>query len=186
MNILADTAEFNEAAGKPKAKEPWQLQPEANAQHIKHLREEFRELLRALANEDRAAILDALVDLAYVAGGYIWAINYPRPWGIHLENASKQIYVWPCIGLIGACIERVECKVSYSLSELIFHCYETAITMKLPFASAWDAVHAANMAKRLPDGTFIRNEAGKILKPPGWIAPDIESIVKAHDAGQSA
>lgn len=33
-------------------------------------------------------------------------------------------------------------------------------------------VQAANMAKVWPDGTVHKREDGKILKPPGWQAPD--------------
>lgn len=46
--------------------------------------------------------------------------------------------------------------------------------------SAWDAVVDANLSK--VDGRFgdpiIDPETGKIGKPEGWIAPDIEKIVK--------
>ena len=36
-------------------------------------------------------------------------------------------------------------------------------------------VHAANMAKRNPEtGKFEKNAIGKIVKPPGWKAPDVE------------
>lgn len=44
-------------------------------------------------------------------------------------------------------------------------------------ARAWAAVHASNMTKRWPDGTFHTREDGKVEKPPGWVAPDIASIV---------
>lgn len=44
----------------------------------------------------------------------------------------------------------------------------------------FDIVHQANMAKRDPEtGKFIRRESdGKILKPPGWKAPDILAEIK--------
>lgn len=42
----------------------------------------------------------------------------------------------------------------------------------------FQAVHRANMAKMDPQtGKFIIKN-GKIQKPPGWIAPDITSIIK--------
>jgi predicted HAD superfamily Cof-like phosphohydrolase len=37
----------------------------------------------------------------------------------------------------------------------------------------FELVHGANMAKVWPDGTVHRREDGKILKPPGWEAPDV-------------
>ena len=42
----------------------------------------------------------------------------------------------------------------------------------------WKAVQAANMAKVWPDGTVHRNEIGKVLKPDGWSAPNIEALVQ--------
>ena len=46
--------------------------------------------------------------------------------------------------------------------------------------AVFDVVHEkGNMAKKFPDGTFHRNEEGKIIKPPEWKEPDIVSIVQA-------
>lgn len=36
-----------------------------------------------------------------------------------------------------------------------------------PYA-LFTAIHKANMRKILPDGTVLRNPAGKVMKPPGW------------------
>jgi predicted HAD superfamily Cof-like phosphohydrolase len=38
----------------------------------------------------------------------------------------------------------------------------------------WNAVHRANMAKVGPDGKVKKRFDGKVLKPEGWTAPDIE------------
>ena len=35
---------------------------------------------------------------------------------------------------------------------------------------------AANEAKRFSDGTYHRNEYGKIIKPEGWQAPDLSDL----------
>ena len=45
--------------------------------------------------------------------------------------------------------------------------------MGLDLSEVWRRVHAANLAKV---GGPVR-EDGKSLKPPGWIAPDIESAI---------
>lgn len=42
--------------------------------------------------------------------------------------------------------------------------------------SAIDRAIAANEAKRFPDGTYHRNEYGKIIKPEGWQAPDLSDL----------
>lgn len=44
----------------------------------------------------------------------------------------------------------------------------------------WDIVHLANMAKRQPDGTVLRREDGKIIKPEGWTPPDVALSVEVE------
>jgi predicted HAD superfamily Cof-like phosphohydrolase len=36
----------------------------------------------------------------------------------------------------------------------------------------WRLVQGANLAKIWPDGSIRKNEAGKVQKPDGWVAPD--------------
>jgi predicted HAD superfamily Cof-like phosphohydrolase len=123
--------------------------------------EEYDELIRAYEENDHAAFLDACVDLVYVVIG-------------------------------------------------------TAIEAGLPFDEAFEAVHRANMAKLhdCPDcggtghekqqgmkwyagpkcegcagrGQKVRKrDDGKVLKPVGWQAPDIASIIwKENDASRTA
>lgn len=54
----------------------------------------------------------------------------------------------------------------------------------LPVEALFKEVQRANMAKahEQDDGSFkcIRREDGKILKPEGWEAPDIEGVLRAH------
>lgn len=52
----------------------------------------------------------------------------------------------------------------------------TAIAYGIP-KEVWSAIHISNMAKAQCDGTVIRREDGKILKPEGWKAPDIGRIL---------
>lgn len=42
----------------------------------------------------------------------------------------------------------------------------------------FDLVHQANMNKKFEDGTFHKDTAGKVIKPPGWIEPHIASEVE--------
>lgn len=39
-------------------------------------------------------------------------------------------------------------------------------------------IHAANMRKRGKDGKMIRRADGKILKPDGWVGPDIAGVLR--------
>jgi predicted HAD superfamily Cof-like phosphohydrolase len=52
-----------------------------------------------------------------------------------------------------------------------------------PMVEAWDEVLRSNMAKIDPlTGTVLRREDGKILKPAGWTAPDLDRVLHDHDA----
>lgn len=57
---------------------------------------------------------------------------------------------------------------------------QLAHNMGLPFEEAWEQVRKSNMAKITADGRVRRREDGKILKPDGWIPPDILSLVKSR------
>lgn len=48
----------------------------------------------------------------------------------------------------------------------------------IPFDAVWAAVHASNMAKLGPGGVLVRRADGKILKPPGWVPPDIAAVLR--------
>jgi predicted HAD superfamily Cof-like phosphohydrolase len=41
----------------------------------------------------------------------------------------------------------------------------------------FNVVHEANMSKKFEDGTFHRNEIGKVIKPPGWVEPELLPII---------
>lgn len=43
----------------------------------------------------------------------------------------------------------------------------------------FDLVHGANMNKLFPDGTFHKDEHGKIIKPPNWTEADVKSLVQS-------
>lgn len=52
------------------------------------------------------------------------------------------------------------------------------ISAMLPMDDGWDAVIASNMAKVDPiSGKVTRREDGKVLKPPGWMPPDLKQIL---------
>ena len=52
-----------------------------------------------------------------------------------------------------------------------------------PMVGAWDEVLRSNMAKIDPlTGTVLRRADGKILKPVGWTAPDLDSVIHDHGA----
>jgi len=50
-----------------------------------------------------------------------------------------------------------------------------------PMQALWDEVMQSNMAKIDPaTGKVRRREDGKILKPEGWVPPDIGRVLREH------
>ena len=45
------------------------------------------------------------------------------------------------------------------------------------FDASFDEVHRSNMAK-LVDGKVLRREDGKVLKPEGWMPPNLGQFLK--------
>jgi predicted HAD superfamily Cof-like phosphohydrolase len=61
------------------------------------------------------------------------------------------------------------------LCDLICVAYGSALEAGVDLEPFWDEVHRSNMAKA---GGPVR-EDGKVLKPPGWVPPDIAGILAA-------
>ncbi|MES2488520.1 MAG: nucleoside triphosphate pyrophosphohydrolase family protein [Pseudomonadota bacterium] len=49
-----------------------------------------------------------------------------------------------------------------------------------PIESGWLEVARSNLAKISADGTLQRRADGKILKPEGWTAPDLATVLAGH------
>ena len=60
-----------------------------------------------------------------------------------------------------------------------------AKTMDLPVEWGWDEVTISNLKKVDAElGTVLRNENGKIMKPPGWRPPNMLKIIQDFDSQQ--
>lgn len=75
-----------------------------------------------------------------------------------------------------------------ALVDLVYVAIGTAYLMNLPFDSAWDAVHAANMKKVRAEraGDSKRGSTFDVVKPPGWTAPDMQVVLDAHEKSLDA
>lgn len=74
-------------------------------------------------------------------------------------------------------IEAMELRdlagVADGLADLIYVAIGAAVSYGIDLRPVWAAVHAANMAKT---GGGTRPD-GKVLKPPGWQAPDVAGVL---------
>lgn len=75
-------------------------------------------------------------------------------------------------------------EVADGIVDSIYVLVGTALELGLPLAALWQEVHRTNMAKaaRQEDGSLqvLKRADGKILKPKGWIPPDIAGVLRAH------
>lgn len=71
--------------------------------------------------------------------------------------------------------------IAQELVDLIYVTVGTALEYGIPLPDVWNEVHAANMRKVDPaTGKVRRREDGKVLKPEGWIGPDVSAILTWH------
>ena len=64
-------------------------------------------------------------------------------------------------------------KIADGIADSIVVLLGTAVCYGIDMRPIWNEVHKTNMAKK---GGIIR-EDGKLLKPPGWIPPDIKRLL---------
>jgi predicted HAD superfamily Cof-like phosphohydrolase len=64
-----------------------------------------------------------------------------------------------------------------ALVDVYYYMLNSACKKNINISEVFNLVHEANMNKRDPEtGTFIRRSDGKVMKPPGWTAPDIRGL----------
>jgi len=66
-----------------------------------------------------------------------------------------------------------------ALVDIVYIALGTAWLFNLPFDKAWNEVQKANMSKvRAKSKSKKRGTAFDVIKPQGWVAPNIERIVE--------
>ena len=67
--------------------------------------------------------------------------------------------------------------VADALADIVYVAYGTAHVYGIDLDAVLDEVHASNMTKLGADGRPVRRADGKILKGPGYRAPDIAAAL---------
>lgn len=67
--------------------------------------------------------------------------------------------------------------VADALADVVYVAYGTAHVYGIDLDAVLDEVHASNMTKLGPDGRPIRRADGKVLKGPGYRAPDVAALL---------
>lgn len=74
--------------------------------------------------------------------------------------------------------ENAQANLTAELADVVYVVMGFAHSQGLPLAEMFDEIHAANMRKVQSDGTVIRNEHGKVLKPVGWYPADKVGVIR--------
>jgi len=85
-----------------------------------------------------------------------------------------------CSELCGALESGDLVGVADGIADALYVILFTALYYGIPVDDVWDAVHAAAMTKRWPDGKFHHDAGNKVIKPHGWKHPDIAAILARH------
>lgn len=68
-------------------------------------------------------------------------------------------------------------NVADALADLLYVVYGTGAAFGINLNDVFKEVHDSNMSKVLPDGSVLKREDGKILKPEGYFPPNINKIL---------
>ena len=67
--------------------------------------------------------------------------------------------------------------IADALGDMLVVIYGTAAAYGIDLDAVVREIHASNMTKVQPDGTVLRDEGGKILKPDGYRPPNLAPIL---------
>jgi NTP pyrophosphatase (non-canonical NTP hydrolase) len=70
--------------------------------------------------------------------------------------------------------------IARELADDVYVAFGSAHSLGIDLEAVIMAVHAANMRKFDPPGPLV-GEDGKLLKPPGWVPPDIAAVLADTD-----
>lgn len=73
--------------------------------------------------------------------------------------------------------ERNIVEVADALTDLLYVVYGAGHSFGLDLDKCFEEVHSSNMTKLGPDGKPIYREDGKVMKGPGYRAPDLKTTL---------
>lgn len=195
--MFREVAEFHRAFGLPAPSKP--TRPDADLARLrsKLLHEEWIELVEANLSNNIVEVADALADICYIAAGTAISYGIAPKDGEWLPSPLPPAHGAPGMqpkpiresaldGLEAAMNaydaaegggRRMLLKIGDALRGVMAQCWMISVLHSIPLQAVFDEVHRSNMAKLGPDGTPIRREDGKVLKPAGWTPPDIAGVL---------
>ena len=68
-------------------------------------------------------------------------------------------------------------EIADALTDLLYVVYGAGHAYGIDLDECFDEVHASNMTKIQPDGTVLKNEHGKVIKPFTYRAPELKRVI---------
>lgn len=81
--------------------------------------------------------------------------------------------------LVEAIANKDMVEIADALTDILYVVYGAGHTFGIDLDECFTEVHASNMSKLGEDGIPVKAENGKIMKGPGFFAPDLESILNS-------
>jgi hypothetical protein len=152
--------------------------------------EEFKEYMAADTDID---MLDALVDMEYIACGtqHLLALKQPRFDHTHtlyfcqqrvMDELNKsqlcQSGLTTALGILRSGIALIADNNDYDLHAAFLHIHDTNMN-KLWKKGQIDSIPPGAVVEPTADGFYVvkRGSDGKILKPPGWTPPKLTRYI---------
>ena len=79
--------------------------------------------------------------------------------------------------LVEAIANKDMVEIADALTDILYVVYGAGHTFGIDLDECFTEVHASNMSKLGEDGAPIKADNGKVMKGPGFFAPDLESIL---------
>jgi len=154
VDQASQVREFTMGAGQPCPDRPEVMTREEVEFISKMILDEVMELMATVATPEEAkASLKSMIDKS--------------------KDIPKTTYADGATGKISQIADQVD-----ALVDVEYYMLNAACKKGVNTSSLFGVVHAANMAKRDPaSGKFLKREDGKIIKPVGWQAPDIDAEI---------
>lgn len=67
--------------------------------------------------------------------------------------------------------------VAKEIADVIITSFSTARVLNINIGAVLQAVVEANLSKQQPDGSFIRDDGGKVMKGPHYVAPNLSEVM---------
>lgn len=157
--------------------------------------EELQETYAALGDEDFPEFVDGLIDSLYVLVGtnVSYGLETVEPkYGIpsHAPTFPSPTQMTLLDGMIDGMWRVADTVLDYDknpapelpvvamcMNKLISDCLCILYLCGVDAMDVFLEVHLANMRKLDGNGLPIRDKGGKVIKPEGWVAPDIQRVL---------